>query len=380
MKKIRVLHIVRDDKFIDGPLNRFENDGRFENLAVMIVDSPNYKFRLIKNTNRIKLLYNKRMVKDILRSSNYDAIMFYSLRDYHIFSYIPQDIIVIWWAWGCDLYGDRYFLDIPLFKPRTQKYRDKQNASIISKIKTCLIKIPIVRIFRDGNRDKAIKRIDFFQPVIHTEYELMHKYPGFKADEFYYPRAHSFERLINGELPVHGKNIIINHSATYPCNHLDVWSDIKDYIPSDSTVYFPINYGLEEYADFLSKTLITKDVNIVFLKEFLPREDYFKLVDSCSYAVYGVLRQAAMANIYRCLAMGIKLFLYKDSLVYKYLTDLGFVVFAIEDINNNSFRIPLTMEQIDINRNCLLKEQAIVEKVREDAISKIIERIAKKNN
>lgn len=379
MEKIRVLHVVRDDKFIDVPLNCFEEDGRFENQAVMIVDSPNYKFRLIKNTDKIKLLYNKKMVRESLGMNNYDAIMLYSLTDYHIFNYIPQDKIVMWWAWGFDLYGSRRFIDIPLFKPRTQEFLNKRNSSILSKITAFINNIPVARLFRDGNRDKAIKRIDFFQPVIHTEYEMMQNYPGFKANEFYYPRAHTFENVVNGELPFHGNNIIINHSATYPCNHLDVWTDIKDFIPSDSTVYFPINYGRVEYADYLSKTLKTKDVNVMFLKEFLPSEEYFKLVDSCSYAVYGVLRQAAMGNIYYCLATGMKLFLYKDSMVYKYLTDLGCVVFAIEDIDESSFSIPLTKEQTIQNRQCLLEEEVFVEKIRESAISEIMDRLTKKN-
>lgn len=375
MKKIRVLHIVCDDKFIDGPLSCFEEDGRFENQAVMIVDSPNYNYRLIKNTDRIKLLYNKMMIKDTLGANSYDAVIFYSLPDYHIFKYIPQDKIVIWWTWGFDLYGSRRFIDIPMLKPRTQEYLNKRNSSILSKIKTCINKIPAVRLFRDGNRDKAVNRIDYFQPVIHTEYEMMQKYPGFKAKEFYYPRAHTFGSMVDGEVPPHGSNIIINHSATYPCNHLDVWSDIKDFIPSDSTVYFPINYGRVEYADYLSKVLTTKDVNIVLLKEFMPREEYFKLVDSCSYAVYGVLRQAAMGNIYHCLATGMKLFLYKDSLVYKYLTDLGCVVFAIEHIDKNSFLVPLTAEQISTNRQCLLKESLIVDRIRESAIADIMDRL-----
>lgn len=378
VKRIRLLHIVSDDKFIDSPLNLFEEDGRFENQAILIVNSPDYKIRLIKNTDRIKLLYNRKMVKEFLKSNNYDAIMFYSLTDYHIFSYIPQDKIVIWWAWGYDIYGNRRFIDIPLFKPRTQEYLDQIYSSIISKIRSFIIKIPIVRIFKDGNKDKAIKRIDFFQPVIHTEYELMQKYPGFKATEFYYPRAHSFQNMVSGDVPVHGNNIIINHSATFPGNHLDVWAAIKSYIPSATTVYFPINYGREEYADYLSKSITSNDVNVVFLREFLPSVEYFKIVDSCTYAVYGVLREAAMANIYRCLAMGVKLFLYKDSLVYRYLSDIGCVIFAIEDIDNNSFRAPLTAAQIDINRNCLLKEQAFVDKVREEAISKIVKRISAK--
>ena len=378
MRKIRITHIVKDDKFIDGPLSRFEEDSRFENQAVLIVDSSDYKFKYIKNTDRIKLLYSKKMVRDALGRDDYDAVMFYSLTDYHIFKYIPQDKIVIWWAWGWDIYGSKRFIDIPLYKLRTKEYLDKLSSSLWAKAKAFINTIPAVRLFRDGNRDEAIKRIDFFQPVIHTEYELMQKCPGFRAKEFYYPRAHFFEKWVSEDVPVHGNSIIINHSATYTANHLDVWHDVRDFIPSDVTVYFPINYGRKPYADMLSKMIVSNDDNICFLKEFLPREEYFRIVESCSYAVFGVLREAAMGNIYRCIVSGVKLFLYKDSLVYQYLSELGCVVYAIEEIGEGSFKTPLTRDQIDQNLRCLQKVQALVEKAREDAIGDIFKRLALK--
>ena len=62
-KKIRVLHFVQDDKFIDGPIDNFERDDRFENEVVMIVDSPDYTFSYVKNTERIKLLYTFLIIK-----------------------------------------------------------------------------------------------------------------------------------------------------------------------------------------------------------------------------------------------------------------------------------------------------------------------------
>ena len=108
-----------------------------------------------------------------------------------------------------------------------------------------------------------------------------------------------------------------------------------------------------------------------FMKELLPVSEYFRIVDSCSYAIFGVIREAAMGNIFRCISNGVKVFLYRDSIPYKFLTNLGALVFAIEDINEMSFRDPLSNQQAIANRQCLLKDVAFVNKVREQAIGEI---------
>lgn len=372
MRKIRVLHIVQDDKFVDEPLDAFENDGRFINNCYIIVRSADYHFKYIKNTERINLLYTKQMIKELLKRKNYDAIFFHALQDYHIFKYIPSDKIVIWWAWGYDLYGEERFINIPLFKSLTEQYLRKVNSSLISRIKKLLIKeMPCLIDIRDGNRMRALKRIDFFQPVIHNEFLMMKRLRGFHADEFYFPNSHNFQSLIEGDFIKHNEDVIIGNSATYTNNHIDVWEKIHSFIPKDSNVIIPINYGNREYAAYLSENIKSDNVNVRFLKDFLPKDEYFELLDACGYAVFGVIRQQAMGNIVRCLAKGVKLFFYRDSVPYKFLVDLGCVVYTIEEVNENSFKIPLTPEQVKNNKLCLLKDVSTVNKTMENAIEKM---------
>ena len=101
--------------------------------------------------------------------------------------------------------------------------------------------------------------------------------------------------------------------------------------------------------------------------------DYYALMDTYSYAVYGVIRQQAMGNIFGCLAKGIKVFLYRDSLVYKFLKEDGFVVFAIEDMDGSSFMKPLALTEIEQNREALLKKRQYVNTIYEKAIEEIIQ-------
>ena len=372
MRKIRVLHIAQDDKFVDGPLDAFESDGRFTNRCYIIVDSADYHFKYIKKTERINLLYTKQMIKDLLRKKDYDAIYFHSLHNYHIFKFIPRDKIVIWWTWGYDIYGEERFLNIPLYKPLTQQYLRTLNSSPIVRLKQLIKKIPYVIDIRDGSRKRALKRIDYFQPVIHNEYLMMKELKGFKAVEFYYPKAHqSYQVLIEGRMTNHNSDIIVGNSASVTNNHIDVWDKVHSFIPRGVNVIFPINYGDGDYAGYISDNIKSDTVNVRFLKEFLPKNEYFDLVDNCGYAVFGVIRQQAMGNIFRCLAKGVKLFLYRDSVPYKYLASLGCIIFAIEDIDENSFKLPLTPEQARHNQLCLMKDVSIVNQARENAIEEI---------
>lgn len=370
-RKIRVLHVVRDDKFIDGQLSAFEQDGRFDNRAAIITNSPDYKFQLVKNTERIKILYTKKMVIEELHGDEYDVIYFYSipLSYYRLFHYIPKNKIVIWWTWGYDIYEVGDIIKLPLYKPLTRQYISS-NQSPFEKLKYLLKKIPLFPLIKYGSRKIFIERINYFQPVIHTEFVMMQGVECFKAKEFYSPVN---LKLCDEALPIpsHGNNIIVGHSATTTNNHLDVWEAIKNVIPEKSTIYIPISYGSKDYANYLETTIVSKVGNVCFLRDLLPMDEYYKIIDSCSYAVFGVVRQAAIGNIFRCINKGVKVFLYQDSIPYKYYQELGCMVFSIEEINNESFSVPLTLEQVKHNRHCLRNSFQYAYDISESAIKEL---------
>ena len=62
-------------------------------------------------------------------------------------------------------------------------------------------------------------------------------------------------------------------------------------------------------------------------------------------------------NISYALSRGIKVFLYKDSLVYQQLKKRGFVVYDIESIDADSFIRPLSEEEIVANANAIENEK-----------------------
>lgn len=360
-KKIKLVHIINyDKKFFDVILDSFEHDERFDNSPIVVVNEEK-EIAVIGNIgHNAKVVVNGDNLRVLLSSLEYDAVFFFSLPDrfWNILNYIPKDKKVIWWAWGFDLYQltnySHAFIPIDILKKKTQSLFNGRN----NFFKTIAV---FYRNFfaerrKDSLRRRVLERIDYFQPVIKTEYELIkNKYPEFRAKEFYYPQESILIDHLDEQKPDNG-NILFGNSANYSNNHLDVWDVISDKIDKDQRLIVPLNYGKLEYQEVIASKL--KGENVHLLKEMMPRDEYFKLIESCSYLVIGVIRQQAMGNINRGLYTGVKVFLYKDSVAYKYFQDMGIKVFAIEDINENSFRQALSLE--DANRNIeLMKKEKI---------------------
>ena len=350
---IKVLHIVRDDKFFDVVIKNFESDNRLSNKSILIAPNENYKPRFIKSVDKLDLLWYKKQIYNYFITNQYDIVYFHSLtyKDWKIIRLIPKDKIIIWWAWGYDLYNDLYIMrpliKLDLLKPETNILYKKNKYFLFTVVKR-LISALFINIYFEYKRDEILKRIDYFQPVLSIEYKLMQNYSFFRAKELYYNNSREISQTIIENKFKNG-SILLGNSASYTNNHLDVWEYIKNSNIKDSKIIIPLNYGDMSYANEIKNKIRSTENTILFLDSFMPSNEYFSLVNDCSYAVYGVMRQQAMGNINYCLKNGIKLFLYRESIIYKYLKGEGYIVFAIEDIDENSFRIPLTKEETQHN-------------------------------
>lgn len=360
-RKIKILHIVRDDKkFFDPVLKQFDSDPRLENRCILVVAKESDAFKSIPKTERITPIWSREQKRDHLTNGDYDVLFLHSFcpGNWDLLNYVPPKKIVIWWAWGMDIYCDKekktsMLVPIKLYMPETSLCRLK-NYGLSYFIKSLVKKF--IRPIYLFQKHKALARIDYFQPVIVDDYYLMRKHnKSFKAIEFYYPN--SFEKPRAGDL-VEKKSdgaILFGNSASYTNNHLDVWHQIKKFISTSQRVIVPLNYGDRIYADTVLKS-VSGD-NIEILKDFMDRDSYFEMLDNCSYFVSGVLRQQAMGNISYCIDHGIKIFLYRDSVIYQYLKRLGVLVFAVENIDETSFSTPLSYKEAVQNRIVYEKER-----------------------
>lgn len=377
-KKIKVLHLVPDDKFFDGVIRHWENDEDFTNKSIFISKRKNYSFRFIRSIEKIENLWNKRMIKERFNEKDYDVLFIHSFRAvyWNYMKYIPKDRIVIWWIWGHDIYnhtrGLAPLIKVNLYKPETKKYKDSTNHSIAQIIRNMIWRI--LRVLLIKERNYAINRVDYCQPVVKEEYTILQQLPFFKAKEFYYKDSNILFENTPTKNPC--GNILLGNSSTLTNNHVDALNYVLKYKQKNQKVIMPLSYGDMKYKKWLKERL--NDSSIEVLEDFIPKDEYFKLVDSCSYEVIGTIRQQAMGNIQYALSKGVKVFLYKDSIAYINYKKLGYVVFAIEEMTLESLSTPLSKKEIEQNIQASQKEVARRESIHQRCVNEIREILASK--
>ena len=98
--------------------------------------------------------------------------------------------------------------------------------------------------------------------------------------------------------------------------------------------------------------------------EFMTLEKYNQLVLSCNTVIMHHVRQQALGNIFMSLYLGMRVFLNKKSITYKYMKDVGMIIFDLEN-DIDLVGIALQEKQKITNRELVIKlrgNKAIIDK------------------
>jgi hypothetical protein len=371
--KLKVIHITADDKFFDGPFYWFESDLSLENKAYL-TEFGHKRLKFIKSKDKVQILECKSVLKQILVAGDYDVVFFYSLpvERWWMVEAIPKEKVIIWWEWGFELYGSREGLEplinISRYKPITEKYVKRRLRTFVQKL-IVFFKYRGKKIDLYEQRKRVLKRIDYLMPVLPIDYECLRQYPEFNAKEFYKLGCTSFSYKTDIR-PAEG-GILLGNSALVSNNHLDIWDSLEKTGIAGRKIIVPLNYGESDTAAYVSRKIKSCSNEVMMLRTFMPRKDYFDLIDGCSYAVFGAMRQQAVANIRNCIRTGIKVFLYKDSMCYKSLTASGYKVFAIEDMDITALSTPMTVEDNKHNVEVFENEVKYKNRIYDEAMAEI---------
>lgn len=345
-KKIKIAHLIKDEKFFETSAKFYDELENVDNQYFLYSRKKDYEFKYIKSKEKVTRFSNYISYIKAIRKS--DIVRFHSFLslDYLTLLFTSSRQKVIWWAWGYDIYdefnGMPPLVHIDLYKPLTNNYvlRNKKH-SLIKRIKKLFIGTILNCIRRIG-----MPKIDYMVPCIPMDYELVREQcPYFHAKLF--PIA-----LRQNECQFTYKenvgNILIGNSSTYTNNHLDIFEKLYGQIPSGGAkCIIPINYGTAfNKGDDLIKLSHFKDDEVIWLRSFMDRNSYFNMINSVTHAIFGVLRQQALGNIYYCLRTGVKVYLYDDSIVAKQLKRDGYIFFSIDtELTCESLSAPLSKEQ-----------------------------------
>ena len=373
---MKILHLVVDDKFYEGSRKFFDSIPTFENTYVLYVPDKKCQLRYIKNTQGLLFCSSMMELAGMIRKGNFSCVYVHSLspKRYKLIFAIPRGVKIIWWIWGYDMYASYRMLPplvkIPLYKEQTSRFfkNDKQNIwSWLKRMYFCLL-YP----FDKFKRNYVLKRIQYYSPVLPIEFEYLKKSQQIKGELFWSAVPKRYSASVFSCFPV-AQNILVGNSATPTNNHIDVLSILKN-MPKAGTIIVPMSYGNGLYRDFVKSYINNSfDVDAVrVLDTFMPLDEYNTLVKTCSHAIFGNMRQQAVGNIHLCLKSGVKVFFYKDSILYKQFKELcGFYVYTIEDdLNEEELSTPLSEGKARYNYDLIyskiISEQAAISFVEQE--------------
>lgn len=371
MKKIKYLHCLKDEKFLDGAISLFETDERVSNSYVLFIQNPlKYKFKFIKSqkaeTQEIDSFLN--VVND------YDVVVLHSLTSVpvELISKIPSRIKIVWLMWGFDFYNYRV-CNLDLLYPITKEaVNNGKWHRFMSHTR--------FHLFERIKYKKALSRIDFFSGVFPYEYELLKnntRYSKIKAApiDFYYGSTDFFvpETPI---LTIENKhnNIIIGNSADTKNNTLDVFDTIKDALDAKDieNIIVPLSYG--ENKRFISE--VKRIGNAIWgnlfkpLDTYLPLKEYLTLISNCKSAIFFHERQQASDNVLMQFLYGARVFMSESSLMYQFLKKQGYHVFSLQK-DLRLINAPLSDQEVLENRVLLSQNYSS---------SKLVERVYNMNS
>lgn len=332
MKQIGVFHVFTDDKFFDQVAEYFDSFSDIVNYYYFYSRDKDYQFKYIKSKKVVVVSSWFEYVK-LMNDRRVDVVYLQGMSSPYICIWVSRAKKIVWWCHGIEIYCAPYFLKpiipLDLYKPLTKLERKRQLRKR-GRIRVFIGQIYYL-LFVSFFKKLSVRRVDYFSPVLPIDYELMKKYfNGFKAKPFMLNGGPGLRKEYFYKYKINRGAILVGNSLTYENNHLDIFEKFATIQRSDcQQLIVPINYG-NGYGGVEYFKNIVRLSNVFFIDTFLPRDKYFTLLEGVTHAVFGNIRQQAMGNIFWCLRSGIKVYLYRDSVIYKQLKRWGYIIFSID--------------------------------------------------
>ncbi|MFS1423633.1 TDP-N-acetylfucosamine:lipid II N-acetylfucosaminyltransferase [Shewanella sp. 10N.286.48.B5] len=353
MAKVRVLHLAPDEKFIDMGLASFQRVGVANELIVF----SDGKVKFVKHNCKVVLplgSFDAELLKR--RMTEFDIIIIHSMFTSRFC--FPKSVKVVWVGFGFDYYP--YICNSRnLLLNKTLNYVLEMKSFgripiLKSDVQWLLLNLADRISFKFGVQ-KVISKVEYFCPVLVNEFSLIKikNFPSKVVDWNYGTLEDDFIRGFEG-LDIIGDNILLGNSASESNNHIEAIELIAEVKGFDVKVVAPLSYGNREYkehiCDFGKKKL---SIDFIPLTDFMPIDDYIEVIQSCSVLIMNHLRQQALGNIIIGLFLGAKVFLQKRNPIFYYLTNLGFIIYSVDDVSTESLKSRLSYDEVSLNRRLL---------------------------
>jgi dTDP-N-acetylfucosamine:lipid II N-acetylfucosaminyltransferase len=357
------LHLSLDEKFTDFVINDLMQLGLLNENKFVIYTYDDLPIRYIKSKEYRRILIDSEEWQELFRSEikKYDRVFLHLLDQslYELLPLIPHGIKIIWLFFGIDgfnLFDGSYFLQ-PLSK---RSFNDRKELPIQIAIKTGLLPFFKEKKLHWENqhiKKKAFQRVDYFGHFLFDDYTLIKRKSNAKF-QFVPFTFNSLEALeYNSQDELLGDNILIGNSSSITNNHFEVLEKFKSIDYGDRKIYFPLSYGSKTYSVEIERK--AKDIlgaNFIPVKDFVPLNEYKKLLNTCGFVIMNHNRSQASDNVLICLSNGAKVFMSEDSPLYIFLKGIGVEIFSVQnDLNNSSSLFEPLSDRVKLDNKTALK-------------------------
>lgn len=195
-------------------------------------------------------------------------------------------------------------------------------------------------------RRSIFKKISRIACFIKGDYKLVKKIYNSKASYEYivYPIPIDFGYIdsLKIEPDANFITILLGNSSDPSNEHIAVINVLKKFKDYNIKIVCPLSYGGEiEYA----KSVEEYGRNIfgnkfIALKDFIPPEEYAKIIKGIDVAIFQHQRQQGLGTILSLLYTGAKVFIREEITSFETLSQMGLKLFPIDKVNEldyNSF-------------------------------------------
>lgn len=336
----KIVHIGHACTFMSPFIELVKNDFDFEShLFYLTLGTTKYKTFPSPNIKLAKRTFfgrAKHYLGISIKMHQAEKIMLHGLFDYKTITllfFMPWLLKKCYWViWGGDLYC--YQLN-----EKSWGYRVKEFL-----------------------RKKVIKKIGHLVTYIKGDYKLAQQWYGAQGQYhecFMYP-SNLYQEYTIPDKVHEGINIQVGNSADPSNNHLEVFKQLEKFRKHNVTIYVPLTYGSDIYADKIIKEGEKIFGNkFIALTEHVPFHQYLAFLGSVDIAIFNHKRQQAMGNTITLLGLGKKVYIRSDVTQWNFFKDHDITVYDVGNINIDMLDVESLMGNRDKVRNVFSQEKYI---------------------
>lgn len=160
-------------------------------------------------------------------------------------------------------------------------------------------------------------------------------------------------------------NILLGNSATRTNCHVDALKNLEHLRDGNIRIYAPLSYGDISYGDFVEargKELFGD--KFIALRDFMPADEYFRLLGDIDVAVMAHNRQQAIGNIVPLLYAGKRVYIRREITTWECLKEQhGLELYPYDTLSNT------TIEQLTEGISDITVQRTKCKKMADDDVA-----------